>query len=229
MKGVKLVSVVGMLILNCVGLAVGAGSSVDDHLVPVEKADNAQSPESTYRKLWQQKLLVTPGEIAKSVHLPGNVGVETAVSVYREESAKKPSYRVTATQASRSLWDCVAPDAKERVNPDSIKIVRADAPLPESTAIILGKVWLAMLLQMRQERKADEISLDSSKEIFSAVAHGKVIEGQLRGFGKRNTSALSDLATSLLQYCDAPEPQRAEMARNIEKAASALLKRVETK
>lgn len=37
MKGVKLVSVVGMLILNGVGLVGGAGSSVDDHLAPVEK------------------------------------------------------------------------------------------------------------------------------------------------------------------------------------------------
>src|SRR2546429_9559832 len=119
MQGVKLVSVIGMLILNGVGLVGGAGSSVADHLVPVEEANNTQSPESAYRKLWEQKLLVTPGEIARAVHLPGNVGVETAVSVYREESTKKPSYRVTATQASRPLWDCVAPDTKERAKPGS--------------------------------------------------------------------------------------------------------------
>ncbi len=180
-----------------------------------------------YQKLWRQKLLVTPGEIARTVHLQGNVGVESAMSVYRKPRSNGSDYWVTATQASTPLWACVAPDAKPRVDPNSIKIVRLDAPLPESTASVVHKVWVAMLLQARKPPKSNVITLDSSTEIFSAVGpNGKLLRGQLQGFGKGNTEALNRLATSLLGYCDTPESQRADAAQRIEKDAEKLLRRL---
>jgi hypothetical protein len=219
---------IGVLLLGVLGSQAVAGSFAGDHLIPLKKPFDARGPELAYRTLWQRKLLVTGGEVARSVHLPGNVGVETVVSVYRGDSERGAGYYVTATQASRSLWDCVAPDAKKPVNADSIRIVRADAPLPTSTAVIVGKVWVAMLRRTREGRKADKIWLDSSKEIFSAVApDGRMLLGELRGLGERRTSALSNLAGSLFQYCGAPVSQRPQIARSIEEAAAALLKEIE--
>lgn len=202
------------------------GFPVDDHLLPVEEVNDAQSPEGAYERLWRQKLLVTPGDIARSVHLPGNVGVETAVSVYRSPLSNG-EYRVTATQTSAPLWGCVAPDAPEPVNPDSIAVARLEAPLPETTALAIQKVWRAMLLDVQKQPKSDELLLERSTEIFSAAASdGRLLTGQIQGLGKHNTAALSELANLLLQYCDSPETRRVEIAHRIEKAASALLERI---
>lgn len=202
------------------------GLPVDDHLLLVEEVNDAQSPEGAYERLWRKKLLVTPGEIARSVHLPGSVGVETAVSVYRSPLSNG-EYRVTATQTSASLWRCVAPDAPEPVNPDSIEVERLEAPLAETTALAIQKVWRAMLLDVQKQPKSDEPLLESSTEIFSAAApDGRLLTGQIQGLGKHNTAALSALANLLLQYCDSPETRRVEIAHRIEKAASVLLERI---
>jgi hypothetical protein len=205
----------------------GAASSFDDHLRPVKEIADGQSPEAAYERLWRRKLLPTPGEIARSVHLPGNVGVETAISVYRKVLAKRVEYWVTATQSSLSLWGCVAPDAPKPVNLESIEVARVDARLPTRTALLVRKAWLASLRQTRQRPPSEEIMLDSSTEIFSAVGpDGKLLTGQFEGLGQGNTAALSALANSLLQYCDSPESERADIARKIDKAAADLLGRV---
>lgn len=225
MKGRVVTGLVWLAIVASSHVNAG-GSPVNDHLLPVEEVSDAQSPEGAYERLWRQKLLVTPGEIARSVHLPGNVGVETAVSVYRNPLSNG-EYRVTATQTSASLWRCVAPDAPEPVNPDSIEVSRLEAPLPETTAFAIQKVWRAMLLDVQKRPKSDELLLESSTEIFSAAAaDGKLLIGQFQGLGQGNTAALSALAHLLLQYCDSPETERVEIARAIEKAASDLLGRV---
>ncbi len=59
-----------------------AASSGDDHLVPLSEYDLAKTGSGTeYRKLWQQKLLVTPGNIARFAHVPGFAQPEAAVCV----------------------------------------------------------------------------------------------------------------------------------------------------
>jgi hypothetical protein len=203
-----------------------AMKSVNDHLVPVKEVGAAQGPEAAYERLWRQKLLVTPGEIARSVHLPGTVGVETAVSVYHSPSPEG-DYWVTATQTSESLWGCVVPDAAPPRNPNSIEVVELKARLPENTALTIQKVWRAMLLGVREPPKSTEMLLEGSTEIFSAAAaDGKFLIGQFQGLGQRNTAALSMLANLLLQYCDSPETERVDIAHKIDKAASDLLSRV---
>lgn len=204
----------------------GATKSISDHLVPFEEAADAETPEAAYETLWRQKLLVTPGEIARSVHLPGTVGVETAVSVYRSPFSEG-EYWVTATQTSESLWACVAPDAARPIDSNSIKVVELKARLPETTALALQKVWRAMLLGVREPPKSTEMLLEGSTEIFSAAAaDGRVLIGQFQGLGQRNTAALSTLANLLLQYCDSPEAERVDIVGKIDKAASDLLSRV---
>jgi hypothetical protein len=198
-----------------------------DYLVPVTKPLGSRA---AYEELWQQKLLVTPGEIARFVGLPGTGGVETTVSVYRapgKEGSLPGDYWMTATQASESLWNCVEPGTKDQVDPNAIAVERCDAPIPESTALTVHKSWLTMLSQSRPQHDSRVIPVDSSREIFSAVdADGRILQGESSTAPKKNTKALINIALSLLEYCGADAHSRTTIATDIEKAASNLLDRV---
>ena len=189
--------------------------------------------DAAYQKVWQQKLLVTPGNVARFVGLPGNVGEEAAVSIYRDAGKKggKPGgYWVTVTQASKRLWDYMpGTGVKPSIDPMTVPIERCDLPLQESTAFAIRDVWLTMLAQTRPEPKSESISLDSSTKIFSVSdSTGRTLRGQgpSRIIHGGNISMLIHLANSLIEYCNVPEPRRAEKARKIEKDASDLLPRV---
>lgn len=206
-----------------------AASSNIDHLVPIPERLGSSA---AYDKLWQQKLLVTPGDVARFVSLPGLVGEESAVSVYRTQDKKyglPGGYWLTVTQASGRLWNCIpAPGVKRPIDPRTIKIVRCDLPLPESTALKIGDLWLAMLRHARPPPE-ESVVLDSSSELYFAESPaGKTLAAQAPDTiipgGK--TTALMDLANSLIEYCNVPETRRAKRIREIERAASALIKRV---
>lgn len=212
----------------CTSLSNRASGSDADHLVPVEKALGTRA---AYGELWQQKLLLTPGEVARFVGLPGTVGVETAVSVYRTPGKKDSlagNYWVTATQASERLWNCVERPGERKVDSNTIHIERCDAPIAKSTAIAVHKVWLAMLSQARPARHSNEIVLDSSREIFSATdSQGNVLQAESSTDPQANSRALIDIALTFLEYCGAPVEQRMSIAHKIEREASNLLKRLE--
>ena len=211
----------------CMALDCHASSLAKDYLVPVEKAVGSRA---AYERLVEQKLLVTPGDVARFVGLPGTVGVETTVSLYRAPGKKDSlagNYWITATQASEQLWNCIAPDAEKKIDPKTIRVVRCDAPIAESTALAARNVWLAMLSRSRSRRNVNEIVVDSSREIFSATnSRGRMLQGESSTGPKENTKALLNIALSLLEYCGTPVDQRATVGRNIEKAASNLLARV---
>lgn len=220
---------IGLGVAFCFGKAPDchASRSSRDYLVPVQKALGLSA---AYEELWRQKLLVTPGEIARFVGLPGTVGVETTISVYREpgkEGSLPGNYWVTATQASERLWNCVESGDQGQVDPNTITVKRCDAPVGESTALVMQKIWLAMLSQSRPQRQLHEIPVDSSREIFSAEdSEGRVLQGESSTAPKENTKALISIALSLLEYCGADVLGRATIAADIEKAASNLLERV---
>ncbi|PYI93374.1 MAG: hypothetical protein DME97_06465 [Verrucomicrobia bacterium] len=84
-----------------------------------------------------------------------------------------------------------------------------------------------MLSRSRPQQKSNEIVVDSSSEIFSATnSSGIVLEGESATSRRHNTKALISIAASLLDYCDAPAPKRAELTRKIKKNTSNLLARV---
>ena len=218
-----------MVVTLCFGITLDCCASPrdEDHLVPIEKTIGLSA---TYEQLWRQKLLVTSGEIARFVGLPGTLGVETAISVYRDPGKKESlpgNYWVTATQASQRLWNCIQPGAKGQIDPNMIHIVRCDAPITESTALAVHKIWLTMLSQARPQRSSNRILVDSSREIFSAVDNeGKVWQAQNLNSPSENTKMLIDMALSLLEYCGTPEDRRPSLSRDIEKTASHMLARV---
>jgi hypothetical protein len=221
MKRIFVTRTVALLFAG-VPLTIHAASSDQDHLVPVKEASGLSA---VYRKVWERQLLVTPGEIARFVSLPGTSDVETAVSVYRKPGKNKSlpgDYWVTATQASKSLWRAVESKSDPRKTP----IQRCDAPIPESTALAVHKAWMAMLVQTKP-RQASGISVDSSQELFSAAkSDGAILEGESSSNPKQNIKALIDIALSFMGYCDAPVGKRPKIANKIEKTASNLLTRM---
>lgn len=212
-------------------LPVRASQSTDDHLVPAsEYFDPTDKGQTAYWKLLEQKLFVTPADIARFVQFPGATGAETAMAVY-QASGKSSGYRVTITQPSSSLWETVPQPGEQRnAKQRPITVERCDAPLPDSAARPIHEVWLTMLRQAKSEPKSESISVDNTIEIFTAVApDGKTLRGQSpRELVKAgNVSALVDLVNSLIHYCDVPESERADMAKQIERDASTLLKRLQ--
>jgi len=231
-------SLLFFVIASCVfHLSTGGADSspVEDHLVPVHAFFvDTKGPGSEYRNLWQQKLLLTSGDVARYVYLPAPGNTEQVVSIHQRTNSGHGDYWVTVTEPSGALWECI-PSGDEKftgrvpVDPKSISVQRCDAPLPESTALVIHKAWLAMLLQTRDQR-SEALSLDGSTEIFSVKGpDGKELQGQVPVGPKKNTAALLDVGNLLADYCKTPEPQRAKVAREIERAASALLSRVSTK
>lgn len=226
------------LLLLTVEIGLGVGISLDchatapsteDHLVPVKEALGLSA---IYQELWERKLLLSPGETARFVSLPGTVGVETAISVYQapgKQNSLPGNYWVTVTQATERLWGYIEPGNEHRVDPLKIPVERCDAPIAAPAAIAMHKVWLTMLERCRPQEKSNEILVDSSREIVSAVdARGVVLRGESSTTPKENSKALTNIARSLMEYCEALVAKRAEIESNIEETACNLLARIES-
>ena len=215
---------------------MGAAGPARDHLIPLAEYDIRRAgPGAEYRKLYEKKLFLTPGDIARYVHAPGFSEPEAVVSVYRRsdrESGASAGYWVTTTQASGSLWACVRTGdekvtGRKPVDARTIRVQSWDAPLPETTGVAIQKLWLTMLQQIRANPDPDLIGIDSSTEIFSAkAADGRELQGQVPVGPKKNTVALLDIGNLLARYSKIPERQRPKIAREIERAAFDLLGRV---
>lgn len=207
---------------------VSPAASTNDHLVPIiEYLGSAP----LYRKLWKEKLFVTPGDVARYVQLPGAAGREVAVSIYRQSKGQddlRSDYWATATQSSVPLWDCLpVAGAEKPIDPKTVQIRRWDAPLPESTALAIHTLWLAILSGTRPESEPDTIAVDSTTEIFCATdASGRVLEAQTPVSPKENTLALVKIGNLLVDYCSASAPERTRIAGEIDKEARNLLDRV---
>src|SRR5207237_4910802 len=125
----------------------------------------ANGLSAVYRQVWQRQLLVTPGDVARFVGLPGTGNVETTVSIYRKPGKNNSlpgDYWVAVTQASGSLWRAV----ESKTDPTTIGVQRCDAPIPESIAVAVHKAWLAMLTQPKL-RKTSGLYVHSSQEIIT--------------------------------------------------------------
>jgi hypothetical protein len=198
-----------------------------DHLVPISKSRQ----QSDYWNLWQRKLLVTRGDIARFVLLPGAAGLEGTISIYQDHGRNNGlpgGYWVTGTQPSVNLAECIAaPNLKPLIDPKTVKIKRWDAPLRASTALAIRKAWLAMFSRIGPEPNPDVLLLDSSTEIISAQApDGRILIGQAPKRLGETTRALIRLGNTLMDFVSGPVGDRPKLEQQIERDAKALLKRV---
>ena len=202
------------------------GDTAPDNLVSLRQQ---YGDSYLYYKLWRQKLLVTPGNVARYVHLPADSGVEDTVSMYVDEARRSVmpgGYWLTGTQPVTRLADFVGHNPKS-VIAQQVRVRRWDAPVRESTAQTVHEVWLVMLSHVKPDDCADCIWTDTTTEIFSASnASGVQSIGQLSKHPDRNTIAFVDLAGLLIDYTRVPASKRDEVANKIDKEASSLLRRL---
>lgn len=200
-----------------------SAKQTSDHLLPTDTKFASKS----YYKLWNQKLLVTPGGMARMVWLPGNFGEETAVSLYRDtkkQGGLSGGYWITFTQASTSLWSSVSPDKPNIVDPASVVVNRFDVPISKKTALAIEKIWRRMLQGVKPDPGSNSIFLDSTTEIFTADGASGVLSGELpKEIKGPRTKALSAIAGSLMEYGTMPASLRPRKDRQIGVAATNLL------
>jgi hypothetical protein len=100
----------------------------------------------------------------------------------------------------------------EAVDPGKITVQRCDAELPENVALSIHRIWLQMLSDVRQERRAPgTVYLHGTTEIFTAVdANGQRQTGrrphEVRKHG--NVENFVRVAFLLVKYCDPPPDGR---------------------
>jgi hypothetical protein len=215
----KQILTVAVLALFCQGaqFIASCDASTADHLVPLEKRYGLLLK---YERLSREKLLVTPGELARFISLPGSASVETSVSIYQmrgKRGSLPGDYWVTVTQSSKSLWETMQTVSK----PKAVRVERLDAPLPQVVAQTVHDTWVRMLTRVRPALRSEEEALvDSTQEIFAiSKSDGSIIEGQTSSRPGRKTKALIEMAFSLMEYCDKPPALRNRIVKDIQRHA----------
>jgi hypothetical protein len=207
--------------------AVVCARAADDDLVPLDASDVAkQGAGAEYRKLYEQKLFLTRGDVARYVHLPGPLlEPEGVLSIYTN-AGNRSTCHVTWTEPSARLWDCIATGEEKIVgrvlrDPNTIFVRRHDAEMPQSTCRKVHAAWLAMLQHVARDPCAD-CSADGTTEIFSAAANnGSMLIAQLPPRIAPATGELLRLAEALVNYCQKPE-HRIDLLKEIDERADRL-------
>lgn len=197
--------------------------STHDHLIPLDdRLSRMPGKLKTYRELWESKLFLSTGELARFAHVAGGVGEEYAVSVH--SGTKSDEYWLTVTKSPISLWEYVrATDQSTKLQ--RIKIVRCDIPLPKSVAIAINNAFLAMLLRIRPDPER-YVVVDSTTEMFCVNYGGKLLQGQLPFDAKGNALELYEIAVGLAICCEVPSEGLPAHLREVESMASKLVKRL---
>lgn len=215
----KLIVAAGIVALLCQSTPSVTSVSMVDHLVPLETSYGLLLD---YERVSRKALLVTPGEVARFISLPGSASVETSVSVYQVHDKKDSlpgDYWVTVTQSSKSLWQATQSGSK----PETVKVERLDAPLPQVVAQTVHETWVRMLMEIKPAPKAEAVMVDSTQEMFSvSKSDGSIIEGQASSRPGPRTKTLIEIAFSLIEYCDKPPALRNKVASDIQSQAMKL-------
>lgn len=181
--------------------------------------------------LYESKLFVTKDDLARYVFLTNskNSG-DNSVAVYRapgREGSLRGDYWLTATEVSTSLGACLSAAREKRpwIDPHSIKVRRADAPLPASTAQVVHELWVTMLENSCVDERA--VPCAPTAIIYATNARGVRLKAVTVALGEDSPCLdLMRLGVSLINYSQSPASKRMERAREIEKECSSLLKRV---
>lgn len=180
--------------------------------------------------LYESKLFVTKDEVARYVFLTNaNYDGDRSVAIYRASGiagSLPENYWVTSTEVSTSLLATI-PTAveKARINPRAVKVLRADAPLPASTAKAIHELWVTMLERTRVEERA--VPCAPTAVISAVTERGARLKAITVSLGEDSPClALMRLGQSLINYPQLPARQRVEAARKIEKESQRLLKRI---
>ena len=220
----RLLSIAATILLFAVLVKPAHGSGSDDYLLLIEKDEEAREPGLTYRRIYEQKLFVTPGDVARYFFSPAFRQPEMAASVYRDPAKAgglRGGYWITATKASHRIFGAAYGTAA--YDPRTIGVTRRDAPLPEPIARRVNHVWLEMLSQARPRTRL-QLEVDSDIIIFSAsTPTGRNLRACPYG-SERKSERMISLGDQLVEYAAAPVAERPARAKAIEQDLSKLEK-----
>jgi hypothetical protein len=104
--------------------------------------------EPNYRKVWTSKLQITPFDCGRLVVLPP-FEPEMSISIYcRKTAEEQRSYHVTYIAPETNIWQA-SDGMRHPQRAQAVGTRRIDAEIPESTALLLRKLWLRMLTGIR--------------------------------------------------------------------------------
>jgi hypothetical protein len=181
--------------------------------------------------LYESKLFVTKDDLARYVFLTNaNYDGDSSVALYRapgKAGSLSGGYWVTLTEVPTSLMAGLSAAREKRpwVDPRSLKVTRADAPIPASAAEVVHKLWVAILERSQVDEKAIPCAPTA---VFSAVtAGGSRLKGVTVSLVDDTPCiALVRLGRLLINYPQLRASKRLESARKIKEESQRLLKSI---
>lgn len=181
------------------------------HLVPVNENEARE-----YQTELQRRLSITPADVARMIVCPSWLP-EYAVSVHSQgpfSADDVAKYYVTVTRASTNIWSARQP----------VEVRRLDAELAASTALAVKEAWREMLLTTRPYEQPIDSSVDGEIVEFALAQPSRPpLRGELPENPASDVLTLEKLGNLLVKYCEVPPNERAELSKEIEKAAKRLL------
>jgi hypothetical protein len=198
---------------------------------PFLKVDLNEFPK--YRRVWSAKLEVTPFDCGRFVSLPA-FEPESSVSVYSYQRKDGTTvYRVAYIEAENNIWQA-SDMVRNRKEAMAVKTRRIDADIPESTALLLRKVWSTLLPgdhPTRSTTPRDVIPIDTPIFEWSLQRlHGPSLRVQANFYVALTKATdlrklFADLSgVTLTAYCKAEPSKRPAIASRIDREAKALLR-----
>ena len=127
------------------------------------------------------------------------------------------SFSLTLTKAVGSIWESMPwnnDDEKQR----KVTVKISTAPISPALAARMHGLWNRMISRAHKPTHPNTTFDGVSYEFATAIGRGEA-----QNPSQRNSPALlTDLGECLVQYCQAPEEEREEILKEINKAADAL-------
>lgn len=181
------------------------------------------------RPVLDEKLLITSANFGRMIRMPAGPAVgESAVSVHcNSDDQTNAQCHVTLTRATSNL-DYVA--SENRRTGDGIQkarqvdVTRKDAPISAATAAAFRDCLREMIPSDGDHRLTGSVGLhDERIEFWLGNNESEAKAGEVYKQRGKRTKALVRIGTLLAKYCEAPESERATLAKQIETEAAVIL------
>jgi hypothetical protein len=193
-----------------------------ERLVPVTSFDEG------LRGVIDEKLLVTSANCGRMIRLQGGEEVgESAVSVYCDNPlAPNAVCHVTVTTALRN-FDYVMTEHQDEADPlrfvREIPIVRSDAEIPRTTAVLFRSCVAAMMPKDGDPRQPRTVSDNDRIEFWLTESDATSRGGERGEQPGRRVTTLVRIGDLFGHYCEATPQERPAIAKKIEIEAAPLL------
>jgi hypothetical protein len=191
----------------------------------------------TYYKILDRKLLTTPGDFGRMIFRPA-FEPEFAVSVYAPKAHATDVFRVTLTEATKSVWSSLTPKQQgyipapgtkhnEHDTSSEIRVKRIDVDIDRELALAIQKTWQAMLARDPLPDSASErfIGVDSSSAEFAVrMPNHKLIVRETSTAHGPPAADFVQIGLLLADYCRAPEKERSYRRKELLKGLHYVLR-----